>query len=164
MRKIAFISKLVREGKIKLVAPSREVAESYSGKSKSSIRGAKVLLSVNLLEEATSLAYFGMYHKATSILYLVGIKCENHAATIILLKELFGIDNSAITFVKSERVDKQYYLDFSTTLEQVAELIELAESFIDRLSFFMDMGTEEEKKQYLSKFELTYFQTATKKD
>ena len=88
---------------------------------------------------------------------LFGIKCENHAATIILLKELFGIDNKSISSAKTERIDKQYYTDFVVRNNDVTELISIAESFIGGVDLFVDKITEEEKKHYLKEFKKAYF-------
>lgn len=65
----------------------------------------------------------------------MGLKCENHAAAIILLKELFEINNESISFAKKERIDKQYYTDFDITKDQVEELINSAEEFIAEVNF-----------------------------
>ena len=64
-----------------------------------------------------------MYNMLTALLYFAGIRCENHSASIIILKELFGIDNSKISFAKTERVDKQYYIDFKISKTEVESLI-----------------------------------------
>ena len=96
-----------------VVEPSEEIKESYSQKSRNALRSAAILLENKQIEDAVPLAYYSMYYMLTALLYKVGIKCENHAAAIILLKELFKKDNSKISFAKSERVDKQYYVDFS---------------------------------------------------
>ncbi|MFH0978234.1 MAG: HEPN domain-containing protein [Candidatus Woesearchaeota archaeon] len=157
MRQIKFVAKLISEEKIKLVEPSKEVSDSYSDKSRNSLRAANILLEQNLLEEAMSMAYYAMYHKATSLFYLIGIKCENHAATIILLKELFGVDNSDISFAKNERFDKQYYTDFVIGNNDVDDLVTKAESFIATMDSFIDKITVEEKKKYLAEFRRVYF-------
>ena len=157
MRKINFIQKLVDEEKIKLVEESSEVAESYNQKSRNSLKASKILLSQELLEEAVSMSYYAMYHKALSLLYLVGIKCENHAATIILLKELFGIDNSKISFAKKERVDKQYYTDFKVIEDDVKDGIAKAEQFIAELDLFIDKLTSGQIRKYKDEFEERYF-------
>jgi len=39
-----------------------------------------------------------------ALLFKVGIKSENHTASILLLKELFGLDNSKILNAKKERM------------------------------------------------------------
>jgi uncharacterized protein (UPF0332 family) len=45
-----------------------------------------------------------MYNSLTALLFRVGIKCENHAGSILLLKKLFKrIDLfNAISFAKEE--------------------------------------------------------------
>jgi uncharacterized protein (UPF0332 family) len=156
MRKIPFIESLIAEGKIKIVGPSEDVADSYSKKSSNSLRAAKILIEQNLAEEAISMAYYAMYHKVTSIFHITGIKCENHSATIILLTELFGVDNKDISFAKNERVDKQYYTDIELTIEEARTLIRLAESFLDVVELFLDNLTQERKKEYLADFKKSY--------
>ena len=71
-----------------------------------------------------------MYHSVLALLFCVGVKCENHTAAIILLKELFEIDNAQISRAKKERVDKQYYVDFTITHQEVSHAIQIAEEFI----------------------------------
>jgi uncharacterized protein (UPF0332 family) len=108
MKKIKFIKELVAEGKIRLVSPSNEVSAAYAKKSLNSLKASKLLLNQSLLEEATSMLYYAMYNKVMSLFFLVGIKCENHNASIILFKGLFKLDNFLLSFAKQERVDKQY--------------------------------------------------------
>ena len=98
-----------------------------------------------------------MYHKANSLLRLIGIKCENHVAVILLLKEFFQIDNREISFAKEERINKQYYTDFSITKQEVKQGILDAEKFIEKLDFFIDSLTEDKKKDYKQKFIGEYF-------
>ena len=86
MKKIRFIQTLVKKGKIKLVEASEDVSASYNQKSRNSLRAAKLLLPQDLLEEATSMGYYAMYHKALSLFFRIGIKCQNHSATIILFE------------------------------------------------------------------------------
>ncbi|MBN2458415.1 HEPN domain-containing protein [Candidatus Woesearchaeota archaeon] len=157
MRKINFIQKLVKEEKITLVEKSKEISESYNIKSKNSLKAAKLLYKQELLEEATSMSYYAMYHKVNSLLYLIGIKCENHAGAIILLKELFEIDNKDISFAKAERVDKQYYTDFVITKAEVKKSIESSEGFIEKLDMFIDFLNEEKRNRYRNDLSEKYF-------
>lgn len=78
-----------------------------------------------------------MYHSITALLFRIGVKCENHAASILLLKRLFDIDNEYISFAKTERVDKQYYVDSAITRKEVEEMIKLSESFNKMLLDFI---------------------------
>jgi len=129
MKKTNFLNKLHNEGKLKLVEPSEEIKESYLKKSESHLSSAKILLQNSRLEEAVSMAYYSMYYTLTALLYKTGIKCENHTATIIILKEIFNTDNEKIAFAKKERIDKQYYVDFQITKKEVKELINATEEF-----------------------------------
>src|SRR3989344_3456667 len=123
MKKINFLIKLREEGKISLIDQSDEIKESYAMKSANSLKSAKILLENGQIEDAVPMAYYSMYNMLTALLYKIGIKCENHSASVIILKELFGIENSGISSAKTERVDKQYYVDFEITREEVENLI-----------------------------------------
>ncbi|MBU0471276.1 MAG: HEPN domain-containing protein [Nanoarchaeota archaeon] len=142
---------------MKLVEASKEVSKSYAQKSNNSFKAARILLAQSLLEESTSMAYYAMFHKVIALFRLIGIKCENHAATIILLKELFGIQNKEISFAKQERVDKQYYTEFKITKNDVEDMINKAEEFIEELDLFTDRLTEDKVKHFKEIFEETYF-------
>lgn len=51
-----FLSKLFREGKIRVVDPSAQVQEAYRKKSESYLISAKILLENGRLEETVSMA------------------------------------------------------------------------------------------------------------
>jgi uncharacterized protein (UPF0332 family) len=152
MKKISFLSKLKREGKLQLVSPSETIKDSYLKKSESNLASAKILLENERLEESVSLAYYSMYNMLTAILFQVGIKCENHTASIILLNALFGIDNKSIFSAKEERIDKQYYVDFSVTREDTVKLIETAEEFNKNLFDFSSKMNSQKIKDYRERF------------
>src|SRR3989344_5254194 len=119
MKKMDFLIKLRKEGKLELVESSEEIKQAYLEKSKSNLISSKILLENNKLEESVGLAYYSMYHSLTALLFKIGIKSENHTASIILLKELVGLSNNDILNAKKERVDKQYYVNFMITKEAV---------------------------------------------
>lgn len=151
MKRINFLAKIRKDGKLQLVGPSDEIRKSYFGKSESNLISAKILLKNGRLEESVALAYYSMYHAASALLFRTGIKCENHAAVIIILKEVYGIDNSDISFAKKERVDKQYYVDFRVTEGEVGDLIRKAEKFnsmlIDSVSRLTNSGIAEYREK-----------------
>lgn len=156
MRKIIFLSKLKANGKLELVEPSVEVEASYREKSESNLISAKILLDNARLEEAVALTYYSMYNMLVALLFKAGIKCENHAASIILLKELFGLDNSDIFSAKKDRIDKQYYTDFKVAKEEVADSIKSAEVFNRELYDFISKVSKTDVEEYREKFsELT---------
>lgn len=145
------LQRLWKEHKLALVEPSQEVCQAYVQRSSKALCSAKALLTMNNLEDAVALGYYSMYYSLLALLFRVGIKCENHTAAIFLLQEIFSIDKGIIANAKKERVDKQYYVDFSVTREEVRELIETAEDFTAQLSQIIasitqDKVTEARKK------------------
>ena len=80
-----------------------------------------------------------MYNLLTALLFKCGMKCENHAASIILFKRLFGRADlfKTISFAKEERIDKQYYVtskkDFVLTKEATEDMLKMAEDFLVKM-------------------------------
>jgi len=148
MKKLNFLNKLFKEGKIKETEPSEEVAKAYLDKSSKSLSSAKVLLDIGNLEDSVTMAYYSMYHCLLGLLFRIGIKCENHAAAIIILKKVFEIDNSLISKAKKERIDKQYYIDFTINKSETKEAIESSEEFASKLINFIDKLNNEKVEDY----------------
>ncbi|MAG79248.1 DNA-binding protein [Candidatus Pacearchaeota archaeon] len=152
MKKINFLIKLKKEGKLRIVESSEEIKESYIKKSDSNIISSRILLKNDRLEESISLAYYSMYHILIALLFKIGIKSENHSASITLLKEIFDIDNFDISFAKKERIDKQYYVDFHITKEDVNDLINKSEEFNRKLLDFISKLNNDLINLYREKF------------
>lgn len=144
MKKADFLIGLHKEKKLRIMEPSEEVKRAYIEKSLASIKSAEILLQNSLLENSVAMAYYSMYNMTMALFFKTGIKCENHSGSIILLKELFGIDNSKIEFAKKERVDKQYYIDFKITEKEVENLILIAKEFNSSLYEFIDRMTSKD--------------------
>jgi len=132
MKKSDFLSELKEDGKLKLVEPSKEIRESYLEKADNCLKSARLLLKNDLYENSISMSYYTMYNSLTALLFRAGIKCESHSASIILLKKLFERPDlfKIISFAKKERIDKQYYVDFTLTEESVQDLLKKAENFL----------------------------------
>lgn len=133
MKKPDFLGKLKKEGKLNVVDPSEEICKSYLSKSEDCIKSAKLLLQNNLFENSVSMSYYSMYNSLIAALFKIGIKCENHTGSILLLKKLFGrVDlHDTISVAKKERIEKQYYItskdDFSLTKESAEDIFRKAE-------------------------------------
>jgi len=151
MKKINFLIKLHKEGKLLEAEPSNEIKEAYLQRSNESLSSAKALLKIGNLKDAVALSYYSMYHCLLAALFRVGIKCENHSASIILLKEVFGMDNTKISKAKSERVDKQYYVDFAVNQQEASNSIKTAEEFIAEMNNFIATLNEDKVKNYHEK-------------
>lgn len=152
MKKVNFLNKLKKDKKLELVEPSEIIRDSYILKSYSNLISSKILLESNQLEEAVALTYYSMYHMLTALLFRVGIKCENHGGSIILLKELFEIDDSDISFAKSERLDKQYYTGFHITKQEVIDAIKIAELFNSKMLDLISRVNNKDVLMYREKF------------
>jgi uncharacterized protein (UPF0332 family) len=92
-----------------------------------------------------------MYHSVLAALFSIGIKSENHTASIILLKEVFEIDNTKILRAKTERIDKQYYVDFTVKQDEALNAVQTAEKFIAKMQDSIATLNEEKIKQYHKK-------------
>ena len=88
-----FLTKLKKEEKLELAGPSEEICESYTEKSANCLKSAKLLLTNNLFENSIGMSYYAMYNLLIGLLFRAGIKCENHAGSILLLKLIFNQDN-----------------------------------------------------------------------
>jgi uncharacterized protein (UPF0332 family) len=139
-----FLSKIRKEGRLKLVEPSEEVKGAYFQKSESHLVSARLLLEHGRLEEAVSMAYYSMYHAVMALFYRIGLKCENHTASILLLEKIFGLDAYDIAEAKKERIDKQYYIDFSVTEKEVKDLVRTAERFRSTIVDFTERLTSKD--------------------
>jgi len=144
MKKQNFLNKLKGEDKLKLVEPSEEMKLSYILKAENCLKSAKILLQNKLYENSTSEAYYCMYNSLLALLFIVGIKSENHSASIILLKKLFGEENlyKIISFAKEERIDKQYYIESQQTIkvdkESCNNIILKAEDFLIKIRLLIN--------------------------
>jgi uncharacterized protein (UPF0332 family) len=151
LTKQRFIRRLHKEKALLLVEPSDDIRDAYLKKSESYLISAKLLLDNDRYEESVSMGYYSMYYSVLALFFATGIKCENHSAAIMLLKDIFGINNSAIKSAKSERIDKQYYVTSAPVRDEVIALIRDAESFNAVLLDATVRLTNEKKESFRQK-------------
>lgn len=143
MKKPSFLTSLKKEGKLGLVEPSEEICASYMEKAESSRKSAEVLLPHKLYENSVSSSYYAMYNALTALFHKTGVKCENHSAAIILLRNLFGQESlhKSISKAKEERIDRQYYVSSKKTEEETKEsaekMLKDAEKFITEIKLII---------------------------
>ena len=131
-----------------LVDPSDAIRDAYLKKSESYLASAKLLLDNDRYEESVSMGYYSMYYSVLALFFSTGIKCENHSAAIMILKDIFGIDNSAIESAKAQRIDKQYYVMSVPVRDDAVTLIRDAESFNAVLLDAIARLTNEKKESF----------------
>jgi uncharacterized protein (UPF0332 family) len=127
------------------------VKTAYLKKSESYLASARLLLDNDRFEESVSMSYYSMYYSVLALFFATGINCENHTAAIMLLGDIFGIDNSAIESAKTERIDKQYYIESAPVHDEVSALVRTAESFNAALLDAIDRLTNEKIESYRAK-------------
>jgi uncharacterized protein (UPF0332 family) len=149
MNELVFLRDLKRKKVIGLVEPSEEMKLSYLIKSENCLKSAKILFSNQLYENSVSEAYYCMYNSLLSLLFKLGIKSENHSASIILFDKLFGKEDlvNIIYWAKEERIDKQYYVEtrqmVKVTKDSCNEMILKAEDFLIKLKVLIsELGNE----------------------
>ena len=104
------------------------------------------------------MSYYTMYNSLTALLFKVGIKCENHSGSILILKKVFDrIDLfKIISFAKEERIDKQYYVvskqNFALTKESAQDMVAKAENFIVKMKLLIRNLKNEELEHLREKF------------
>jgi uncharacterized protein (UPF0332 family) len=152
LTKHGFLHKLHKDGALQLVEPSDDVRTAYLKKSDSYLASARLLLDNNRYEESVSMAYYSMYYSVLALFFACGIKCENHTAAIMLLHDIFGIDNTTLQEAKTERIDKQYYIASPPVQQEVITLVRTAESFNAELLDFIERLTHEKTKAFRKKF------------
>src|SRR3989344_3923024 len=139
MKELNFLKKLKRKGIIELVESSEEMKLSYLTKAENCLKSANILFQNRLYENSTSEAYYCMYNSLLSLLFKIGIKSENHSASIILFDKLFGNKElvKIISWAKEERIDKQYYVEtqqiVKVTKESCNEMVLKAEDFLVKM-------------------------------
>lgn len=135
MTKSNFLHKLKAEESLTLVEPSEEISQSYLIKSEKCLQVAKLAYDAGIYENAISEAYYSIYDTVMSLFFKCGIKCENHSGAVILIKELFNLEELHLIFsdFKKDRIDNQYYIPVLNTepinKEKCHEKIKIAQQF-----------------------------------
>src|SRR3989339_854059 len=112
MKNWGFLNKLRKEGKLDVIESSEEISASYEKKGSECREVANLAFNNGYFESAITQSYYSMYNNVLSLFFKCGIKCENHSASAILLKEFFDQKDLGLIFskAKEERIDKQYYV------------------------------------------------------
>jgi uncharacterized protein (UPF0332 family) len=148
LTKQKFLRSLQKDKALQLVEPSDDVRAAYLKKSESYLASARLLLDNGRYEESVSMGYYSMYYSVLALFFATGIRCENHTAAVMLVKDVFGINNPAIKAAKKERIDKQYYVTSAPVHDDVVALIRAAESFNAMLLDAIDRLTNEKKESF----------------
>jgi len=159
MKKANFLNKLREERKLELVEPSEEIKEAYLIKAGNCLKSAKILLQNGLYENSVTEAYFAMYNCVLALLYKVGIKSENHSASIVLVGKLFKATElfKAISSAKEERIDQQYYVEseqkHNVTKGSCNDMVTKTEDFMIKTKLLVGKMNNEDVNRIRKDFE-----------
>lgn len=153
MKNSDFLNKLKEEGKLEIVEGSEQMSLSYEKKGAECREVAILAYNNGYFESAITQSYYSMYNHVQSLFFKCGIKCENHSASAILLKDFFKQGELHLIFskAKEERIDKQYYITPSqnnpATKESAKEMIGISMKFNPQITAFKNnLKLEEIKK------------------
>ncbi len=133
---------------LKIVEPNEKLSKSYLEQAKSSLLRAEKDLNDNDFLWATVAIYYSEYYALYSFLQRIGIKCENHACSILATTLLLGEDKTkTINQHKDKRIDAQYYMKVD---QEVKIRLMLQEAKISVIIFdeLISNLTDEEIKKY----------------
>ena len=100
----------IKDG-LKIAEPNGRLSKSYLEQAKSSLLRAEKDLNDKDLLWATVAIYYAEYYALYSFLQKIGIKCENHACSILTVSLLLGTEKiRTINQHKDKRIDAQYYM------------------------------------------------------
>lgn len=133
---------------LKAVGPNETLSKSYLEQAKSSLLKAEKDLKNNDLLWATVTIYYSEYYALYSFLQKIGIKCENHVCSILLVTFLLGEEKTkTINLHKDKRLDAQYYMKIDKEGE-IKEMLKDAKIFVSRFDELVSNLTEKEINEY----------------
>lgn len=160
MKNSDFLNKLKRGGKLEVAEASDQMSLSYEKKGVECREVASPAFNNGYYESAVTQSYYSMYNNVLSLFFKCGIKCENHSAAAILLKDLFNHKELYFIFskAKEERIDKQYYVTPSqnnpSTKESAKEMISVAMRFNPQIVAFKNSLKLEEIRKIQEKLKM----------
>ena len=115
---------------IKIIEPNERLSKSYFEQAKSSLLRAEKDLNDKDFLWATVAIYYSEYYALYSFLQRIGVKCENHACSILATTLLLGEDKTkTINQHKGKRIDAQYYMKVGQE-NKVRLMLQEAKAFV----------------------------------
>jgi len=145
-KKLSWCFKL-KDG-IKIVEPNERLSKSYLEQAKSSLLRAEKDLNDNDFLWATVTIYYAEYYALYSFLQRIGIKCENHACSILATGFLLGEDKiRIINQHKDKRIDAQYYIKVDQK-SKIRMMLQEAKLFLSEFDNIISNTAEKDIKTY----------------
>ena len=145
-KKLSWCFKL-KDG-LKVVEPNERLSKSYLEQAKSSLLRAEKDLNDKDFLWATVAIYYAEYYALYSFLQKIGVKCENHACSILAVAFLLGEDKTrTINLHKDKRIDAQYYIKVDQEIK-IKAMLQEAKMFVADFDEVVSNLSEEDIKQY----------------
>jgi uncharacterized protein (UPF0332 family) len=133
---------------LKIVEPNERLSKAYLEQAKSSLLKAEKDLKDNDLLWSTVAIYYAEYYSLYSFLQRIGVKCENHACSILAVSLLLGEEaTKTINEHKDKRIDAQYYMKVDQEY-RIKLMIQEAKRFVSYFDEIVSNLTESEIKEY----------------
>lgn len=145
-KNIAWCFKL-KDG-LKITEPNERLSKSYFEQAKSSLLRAEKDLNDKDFLWATVAIYYAEYYALYSFLQRIGIKCENHACSILAVTLLLGEEKTKIINEhKDKRIDAQYYMKVDQEIK-IRAMLQEAKIFVSNFDELVSRLTENEIKNF----------------
>jgi len=145
-KKLSWCFKL-KDG-LRVVEPNERLSKSYLEQAKSSLLKAEKDLNENDLLWATVTIYYAEYYALYSLLQRIGIKCENHACSILTVTLILGDEKTkTINLHKNKRIDAQYYMKVDQE-ETIKNMLHEAKVFVSNFDEIVSNLTENNVEEY----------------
>ena len=117
---------------ISLIAPNETLASAYLKKAEEAL---ETMQTITARDWKITTAYYAMHFSLYAVLTRLGIRCENHSCTILLMEQLLSdyFTSAEMTLVeraRGARVDAQYYVSREIPDPFCEELIRAAPRFL----------------------------------
>jgi len=133
---------------LRIVEPNERLSFSYLEQAKSSLLRAEKDLKDKDLLWATVAIYYAEYYALYSLLQRIGVKCENHACSILAVSLLLGNDKTkTINQHKDKRIDAQYYMKVDQEAK-IKLMLQEAKIFVSNFDELVSKLTEAEINSY----------------
>lgn len=136
---------------LKIIEPNERLSKAYLEQAKSSLLRAEKDLNDNDLLWATVAIYYAEYYALYSFLQRIGIKCENHACSILATAFILGADKTkTINEHKDKRIDAQYYMKVDQETK-IKTMLQEAKVFVSNFDELVSNLSEEDVKLHRDK-------------
>ena len=133
---------------LRIVEPNGRLSKSYLEQAKSSLLRAEKDLKDKDLLWSTVAIYYAEYYALYSFLQKIGIKCENHVCSILVVTFLLGEDKTkTINQHKDKRIDAQYYMKVDQE-PKIRLMLQEAKIFVSNFDEFVSKLNENEIRFY----------------